>query len=448
MDLSSLLQLTLEHGALELTVSSDITVDTINGNVQILNLDAEHTITLNAPTKVSSLLLINNSNYDAKILIASATHVTLPANSASEFFYGKQWYAVNKPTEEFTHVLNPNNLLKGPSSVFPSQVNKISIAKFDSEYTLLVYTVGTSVKMKVSGMSDTSISFGTEITLNRSGYYISCTGLDSDHAIVTIEDTNHVGYIYLITRNGYSITTTTGVSIDTGSYGYYPEVTALTPTLVMVSYKNYNNQLAVRAFTISGSSITGNNPGTTSTYPRGTRITALTSSSALVCAIATNNQVSMFVAYISGSTVGLGNRFVLTTIPEEHAALDTLNASYVIFACGTVNGGQVHLLYINGTTISSKDSVYFAPNADAKMIDMSVSDSTHALIGYAAWNSTPLGEIIMITINGISITLGTKLTFDSNGAGAIAVKALDDKRIELFYRDVGNSNYGTACIIY
>ncbi|NBW69618.1 MAG: hypothetical protein EBR47_13315, partial [Betaproteobacteria bacterium] len=119
------------------------------------------------------------------------------------------------------------------------------------------------------------------------------------------------------------------------------------------------------------------------------------------------------------------------------AYADGGNSSYGTAIVGTVSGTSISF----GTAVvfESANTTYIACAYDAT--------NQKIVIAYADGGNSSYGTAIVGTVSGTSISFGAAVVFESASSDFIACTYdATNQKVVIAYRDIGNSNYGTAIV--
>jgi hypothetical protein len=116
------------------------------------------------------------------------------------------------------------------------------------------------------------------------------------------------------------------------------------------------------------------------------------------------------------------------------------------YDAGNSSYGTSCVLSISGTTITAGTPVVFE-SAYSDYISVTALSDTKALVCYRDNGNSSYGTSCVLSISGTTITAGTPVVFESANSSYISVTALSDTKALVCYRDAGNSNYGTSCVL-
>ena len=184
----------------------------------------------------------------------------------------------------------------------------------------------------------------------------------------------------------------------------------------------------------------------------GTALCALDSSRAIVAYRDNGNSsyLTACVLTVSGTTVSAGAEYVVLSGNSSYtASLVTIDSSKALIAFSDpLNGGfgTALILSVSGTSISVGAKTAFNAVNSSNLTACKL-DATHALVCYADVPATNAGKSCVLTISGTSVSAGAIATFNSGASDYVSVCALDSTHAVVAYQDLGNSSYGTACVL-
>jgi len=289
------------------------------------------------------------------------------------------------------------------AAAYDSTNNKVVIAYRDdgnNEY-------GTAVVGTVSG---TSISFGTPVVYESATTSFTSATYDSTNGKVVISYRDHGnsvrGTSIVGTVSGTSISFGTAVVIDsTPGVSYIGSTYDSTNNKVVIAYRDEDNSNYGRAVvgTVSGTSISFGSP-----------VTFESGQSGYISAIYDSANGKVVIAYQDGNDSSHGKAVV-----------------------GTVSGTSIS--FGSPVTFKSAESTYISATYD--------STNGKVVIAYKDYGNNEYGTAVVGTVSGTSISFGTPVTFES--ADSREIGATFDSvngKVVISYKDVGNSNYGTAIV--
>ncbi|MCX6999405.1 MAG: hypothetical protein NT106_03775, partial [Candidatus Sumerlaeota bacterium] len=100
---------------------------------------------------------------------------------------------------------------------------------------------------------------------------------------------------------------------------------------------------------------------------------------------------------------------------------------------------------VSGSTISYGSGYVFNDAIPSYLSAATLSD-TKFVVAYSDMGNSNCGTAIVGTLSGSTISFGSEYVFNSAITGDISVAALSDSKFVVTYRDLGNSEYGTAIV--
>ena len=124
-------------------------------------------------------------------------------------------------------------------------------------------------------------------------------------------------------------------------------------------------------------------------------------------------------------------------------------------ASGTLPNGKPVILKANGTIEVVSETSVSASVGSALSIDgpssnytrVTMLSATKAIALYLDAGDTDDGYAVALTISGSSITAGTPVAFNPAGSYYNRIDKISSTQAIVVYKDLGNSNYGTSCIL-
>ena len=226
---------------------------------------------------------------------------------------------------------------------------------------------------------------------------------------------------------------------------------------VIVACKDFNNSDYGTAVvgTISGTSISFGTPVVfESAATTTTAATFDVSQGKVVIAYrdqANSNYGTAIVGTVSGTSISFGSAVVFQTsyCLDITAIYDSTNQKIVIAYrnVGSSNQGTAIVGTVSGTSISFGSSVVFDTN-ECSYIGATYDSSNNAVvIAYQDSTNSSYGTAIVGSVSGTSISFGTKAVYESaDSAYNSPVYDSSSQKVGIFYKDGGNSNYGTYVV--
>jgi hypothetical protein len=302
----------------------------------------------------------------------------------------------------------------------------------------------------------TTITAGTPAVFESAATtHISVAMLTSTKAIVCYRDggNSNYGTACILTESSGTITAGTPTVFES-ALAFYISVVALTSTKAIVCYTDNGNSNYGTAciLTESSGTITAGTP------------TVFESASAYHNSVAMLTSTKAIVCYQDGGNSSYGTACILTesdgTITaEDPAVFESAYTEYISAAmltstkaivCYRDDGNSGHgtacILTESDGTITAGDPAVFE-SADTTYTSVAMLTSTKAIVCYRDGGNSGYGTACILTESSGTITAGTPAVFESADTTYTSVAMLASTKAIVCYRDVGNSNYGTACLL-
>lgn len=379
---------------------------------------------------------------------------------------------------------------------FDSNSNKVVIAFRDQGNS---YN-GTAVVGTVSG---TSISFGSDVVFNTGASKNFSAAFDSSVNKVIIayedDDNNDYGEVVVGTVSGTSISFTSPINFNAADTGYTSTVFDNNANKIVISYKNSGNSGYGTGvvFTTSGSNVSSflgiadaaiSNAASGKITMKGGVVTnsqllplaytgTLGSEAAFESADtyyiqpifdSSNNRI--VIIYTDGGDSNHGKAIVGTVNASgnsiSYGTPVTFNAATTYFQSGAFdsNSNKVVIVYrdagdgqdtksivgtVSGTSISFGSEATISTNAMSESSTVFDTNSNKVVTFYRDVENSDYGTAAVGTVSGTSITFGTPVVFESANVGFYQTSSCFDtsnNKTVTAYRDIGNSGHGTAIV--
>jgi hypothetical protein len=165
--------------------------------------------------------------------------------------------------------------------------------------------------------------------------------------------------------------------------------------------------------------------------------------------VTSSNFGTAIVGTVSGTSISFGTKvaYQFSNVTSHSATFDSTNGKVVIAYVGSSNLGNARVGTVSGTSISFGSATVFE-NATTSFISATY-DSTNnkVVIAYRDGGNSSFGTAVVGTVSGTSISFGTPVVFESASTDNISATydSTNDK-VVIAYRDVGNSGFGTAIV--
>ena len=354
----------------------------------------------------------------------------------------------------------------GAESVYLTRTTLYSAATYDSNSNKVVIGYsdggnnyyGTAVVGTVSG---TSISFGTPVVFETasSNYISPVYDSTNNKVVIAYMDAVNSNYGTAIvgTVSGTSISFGTAVVFESATTNWVSATFDSTNNKVVIGYADGGNGYY-------GTSIVGTVSGTSISFGS---VVVFESANITYCSAtfdSANNKAvfayqdggnsdygTAIVGTVSGTSISFGTAVVFAAASTYYnsAIFDSTNNKTVIAYRGTSNYGTAIIGTVSGTSISFGTAVVFAAASSNNTHITFDSTNGKIIIAYKD-NGTAEGRVIAGTVSGTSISFDTAVVFNAGsttlgGQQAITYDSTNNKAV-IVYRDVGNSNHGTAIV--
>lgn len=342
---------------------------------------------------------------------------------------------------------------------------------------------GQQVLSALSGLpSVPTLNAGTPAVFSADSLYMSIDMLTESKAILVYYTTGYNLYAVILDVSGSTITA--GTALDLGSTWQGAHVTKLTSTTALLVNATSASAQAVRVLSVSGSTITAGTPDTflgTSYNSWSARLTDTTALSVLIYSDETYAQLFT----VTGTSVACSSETLLYNAhPNVTAGMVGLSDTQAIMFYGT----NAIPLTVSGATITKGTGVAVGGTA----LDSSMMSSSQGVLTYGTWKVktfTVSGGTISVLNTAVDVTAttlpsvrgltsslalvaypdsansnygtarfavplsgttiaGEPIVFESAGVSVVKAARLSDSKAIVVYRDAGNSNAGTACVLY
>ena len=157
------------------------------------------------------------------------------------------------------------------------------------------------------------------------------------------------------------------------------------------------------------------------------------------------------VGTVSGTSISFGSAATFTSERADNitATFDSSNNKVVVsYSLAFSALGQSVIGTISGTSISFGTAVNWDSSGSVEFIDSAFDSSNNKVV--IAWQdegNSSYGTAIVGTVSGTSISFGSAVVFESADTRDIKIAYDSDaQKVVVSYRDVGNSQYGTAIV--
>ena len=158
------------------------------------------------------------------------------------------------------------------------------------------------------------------------------------------------------------------------------------------------------------------------------------------------------VSVVDGEARAVGSPVVFESASSDYmsATFDSSSNKVVIAYrdVGNSSYGTAIVGTVSGTSISFGTAVVFESASSSYLSATFDSSSNKVVIAYRDVGNSNYGTAIVGTVSGTSISFGTAVVFES--AGSYDISATFDSssnKVVIAYRDDGNSDYGTSVVL-
>ena len=342
------------------------------------------------------------------------------------------------------------------ATVYDTNSNKVVVCySNDDESNRAEAVVGT--------VSGTSISFGSPTVITTDGLSSHDVTFDSNsNKVVLVAKNGNDGSAYVGTVSGTSISFGSGVSIFTGSGTNFtfPYCTFdSNSNKVVVVYRPHSGGAftgRARVGTVSGTSISFGTEVTWQNSPVVTDGITFDSNSNKVVVVYRDdndsNKGKARVGTVSGTDISFGSAVEYTSINDprpQTVTFDSNSNKIVVFYNDTGNGNVLtaNVGTVSGTSISFGSAVVadaVRPSGSSQPSATFDTNLNKVVVVYSDDGNAEIGKILLGTVSGTSISFGNPVTYNTRSEAATVVFDPDTNQVAIAYRDVGNSNIGTA----
>lgn len=426
------------------------------------------------------------SQCGAKCLQLSGTTITAGAFIAfAESPYGAYFNVcpITSTQLVFTYIDVGNNsfaraqlaTLSGSTISFSTKVNFVqSPAPTNLVSCLLDSTTLLNVYRNDSGdlsgkaccvmISGTTLSVNPQVSFSTNSiYYPSVCKMDAQHAIAAWRSTSPTtsGKAVCLTMTDGIIQVGTTINYTYES-PFFMKSMMLNATTVAITYSNTisaPSKLEVVTLRLLGQSLEVESPLLVSTNDAGSSYTAI--------GITRISDTKALLVYKDLNNGDYGTACIITTSPEVKSQGLTISPeAYMTFESGSTqftkvcqidathamvvyqdNGdsdyGKVVVLTLNGTTITAGTPMTFAMGA-VQYLSICKMDSTHFIVAY---QRSSQGHAICLTWDGTNPNSGSTVVIETGNIYYTSVCRMDDTHAIAVYQDNNNSSKPTACCI-
>ncbi|MCK9581268.1 MAG: DUF2341 domain-containing protein [Methanoregula sp.] len=344
----------------------------------------------------------------------------------------------------------------GGETVFNAgTTNYTSVAALSADKFVVVYDdnsnadYGTAVACTVSG---TTVTCGSETVFNSAASnYTSAAALSSSSFVVAYMDVGNSNYgtAVICAVSGTTITCGSETVFNSASSSYDSPAT-LSSDKFVVSYRDVGNSSygTVKACTVSGtiiscgSGVVFNSAGTSRNF------TAALSSSSFAVAYLDEGAMYGNVAActVSSTVVTCGSEVTFNAAASFSISAATLSSDKFVVSYydgGNSSYGTVAACAVSGTIVTCGSEAVFN-SAATQYLSAAAVTSDRFIVTYQDSGNSNYGTAVACTVSGTIVTCGSETVFNNGDTHYNTVAFLSSDKSAIVYKDVGNSNYGTA----
>jgi hypothetical protein len=329
---------------------------------------------------------------------------------------------------------------------------------------VILNSAGTVTEVAETGVDGVDVAFGTAGVFESAGVSSISSAFDSENnKVVTAyrdEGNSSYGTAVVGTVSGTSISYGTPVVFESASTNECAVAFDSNSNKIVIAYKDWGNSQYGTSIvgTVSGTAISFGSPVLylSGAAPQAPAITFDSTNNKVVIAYynwtGSANQGYGKVGTVSGTSISWGGAGSMTSgqsSTHQSIAYDA-NTGKVVASyrnSGNSDYGTSSVGTVSGTSISWGTPVVFEAANSPNTASAYDSNSDKVVIAYTDYANSSHGTAIVGTVSGTSISFGTAVVFEAASTEQIsAAFNSNTNKVEIAYRDVGNSNYGTAIL--
>jgi len=360
-----------------------------------------------------------------------------------------------------------------PNITFDSNANKVVIAYRDTGNG---DSLGTAI---VGTVSNTSISFGTAVTINNVNTPDVTTTFDSTLNKVVIAyrngsagdgdsvvfqnaslDTNLTSENFLGFSTGFASPAVAGsaTTFETGKT-QYTDIAYIGSNKVVIAYQQHYNTSGSQ--TKDGYCIVGTISGTSISFGSATAFSTASAEYVHVANVENDKVVVFFrdgqnsnyatsrVGTVSGTGISFGTAVVAHSGNSAYTNVEGIGNDKVVGVYrddGDSDKGKAIVGTVSGTDISFGSDVEFNTSGDG--YDLVSIGSGKVVIAYKDVGNSGHGTAIVGTVSGTSISFGSEAVYEAATTGFLdtGIAYVGSDKVVISYQDEGNSDNGTAIV--
>jgi len=344
------------------------------------------------------------------------------------------------------------------SATFDSSSNKVVVAYMDNGNSSRgTYVVGT--------VSGTAISFGSPAvyTTGQPNPVSATFDSNSNKVVFCYKDgaNSNQGTAIVGTVSGTSITFGSPVIFEAAHTDTISAIFDSNSNKIVISYRDIDNSYYGTAIvgTVSGTSISF---GTAVVFESATIQTNVatfdSNSNKVVIGFrdgGDSNKTKAIVGTVSGTSISFGSAVLVSNrtafgYGSGHTVTFDSSNNKVVFAYNDTSDsykGYAIVGTVSGTSISFGSEVNFEADATWNVSAVFDSNSNKVNIAYRDGGNSDYGTMAIGTVSGTSISFATPVVYETAKAeDQSAVFDSSNNRVVVSYKDNGNSNHGTSSV--
>jgi hypothetical protein len=306
----------------------------------------------------------------------------------------------------------------------------------------------------VGTIEGNSITFGAEYVFATVALNLIDTCLvEKNKVLIAYQSNGANDHLALIVATISDGVVSFGSSITIGNKTYSHSVCLVDTNKVLVTYANGSNRGYAYVATISGNTITLGSSVCFYNYSVTTQIDTqkIGTNKALISFYhqTSSSNAYLMVATISGTTSSFGSSYKISSTNQATypilALIDT-NKFLVQYNNATNQTGCVVVATISGTSVSL-GTEYMFNSGYTFYQSMGVLETNKVLISYEDRSASMYGMSIIAVVSGNSVTFGDEYNFNAGSTETTNSVVIDKNKVLLVYRNNANSSSITAQIV-
>ena len=336
-----------------------------------------------------------------------------------------------------------------------SQVRAVASGTLPSGKPVVVNSDGTVSVVSATGGAT---SVGTPVVFRDSDTSYCASAYDTTNNKVVIAYTRtSTGYAVVGTVSGTSISFGSEAAFESGNSDFHQMAFDPDTGKVVIAYHDQSNSDYGTAVvgTVSGTSISFGSPVVfNSAYTIYTSVVYDTNADKIVIAyrdVGNSNAGTAIVGTVSGTNISFGSEATFESGETNYisAVFDSTNNKVVIAYQDTDDSskGKAVVGTVSSTSISFGSIVEFEAGNTEQISTAYDSNAGKVVIAYRDVGNSDYGTAIVGTVSGTSISFGTAVVFlEAEAARTGMTYDSGAQKVVIVYNDAGNSNAGTVVV--